>query len=250
MSFKKRIKTLAEKIFEVRIFRVLPKGIDFSHDVSNAMPTYKFKVIFDVGANVGQSTITFLDEFIDSYVYSFEPVYTTYEQLKLNVNKHMARVSLHKLALGSKSGSANIVMEGSSDMFYIKEQAKIDTAKTSSVESVKISTLDEFCLEHNIQHVSYLKIDTEGGDLEVLKGSSEMLSKQKIDFVQVEAGMSPRNKRHVAFELLKQQLESSNYYLFGIYEQVDEWITKEPNLRRTNSVFMSKKMIEEFRKHV
>lgn len=247
MSLKNKLRKLCEKLFRVRIFRVMPRGVDFAYDVSRNLPAYNFNLIFDVGANIGQSTLLFLKEFKDSYVYSFEPVGETYEQLKLNLNKNRSRVSLNKIALGSKIGSVNIVLEGSSDMFYIKEETQIDTSMTQNFEHVEISTLDAFCLENDIHHINFLKIDTEGGDLDVLKGSVEMLKKQKIDFVQVEAGMSPLNKRHVAFELLKQYLESTEYYLFGVYEQVDEWITKKPNLRRTNSVFMSKKMIEKYK---
>lgn len=247
MSLKNKLRKLCEKLLRVRIFRVMPRGVDFAYDVSRNLPTYNFNVIFDVGANIGQSTLIFLSEFKNSYVYSFEPVSSTYEQLKFNLDKHKQRVSLNKLALGSQTGSANIVLEGNSEMFYIMEKTQLDTSMNQNVELVEISTLDIFCQEKNIQHINFLKIDTEGGDLEVLKGSSEMLKNQKIDFVQVEAGMNPFNKRHVAFELLKQYLESNEYFLFGIYEQVDEWITKEPNLRRTNSVFMSKKMINKYR---
>jgi len=40
-------------------------------------------------------------------------------------------------------------------------------------------------------------------------------------------------------DLQLRTLESKNYYLFGIYEQVEEWRTSEPHLRRTNLVFIS-----------
>jgi hypothetical protein len=66
--------------------------------------------------------------------------------------------------------------------------------------------------------------------------------------VEVEAGMNASNKRHVPFETLKDYLELRSYLLFGIYEQVHEWPTKEPHLRRTNSVFISRRMIETNRR--
>ena len=64
-----------------------------------------------------------------------------------------------------------------------------------------------------------------------------------MDFVEVEAGMNAGNKRHVSFEALKDYLESRSYLLFGIYGQVHEWPTKKPHLRRTNPVFVSRRMI-------
>jgi hypothetical protein len=74
-----------------------------------------------------------------------------------------------------------------------------------------------------------------------------MLASQAIDFVEVEAGMNPGNTRHAPFESLKAFLESNDYRLFAIYEQVEEWPTDEPHLRRTNSLFISRRMIETAR---
>ena len=71
-----------------------------------------------------------------------------------------------------------------------------------------------------------------------------MLSEQKVDLIQVEVGMNPRNDRHVPFESIKNFLESHNYFLFGIYEQVLEWPSKRPYLRRTNPVFISQRLID------
>ena len=50
--------------------------------------------------------------------------------------------------------------------------------------------------------------------------------------------MNPRNVTHVPFEALSEFLKSHGYFLFGIYEQAHEW-SGEPQLRRTNPVFIS-----------
>jgi hypothetical protein len=92
-----------------------------------------------------------------------------------------------------------------------------------------------------------MKIDTEGADLDVLKGAERMLNEQRIDIVKVEAGMNPTNHLHVPFEVLKNYLESKHYFLFGIYEQKHEWPTKHPHLRRTNPIFISQQVIENNR---
>ena len=108
-------------------------------------------------------------------------------------------------------------------------------------------TLDDFCQDQKINHISYLKVDTEGADLDVLQGARGALERNEIDFVEVEAGMNPHNKYHVPLEKLKSFLEGHDYYIFGIYEQVREWIEKKPNLRRTNAVFISNKMISQYK---
>jgi hypothetical protein len=76
-----------------------------------------------------------------------------------------------------------------------------------------------------------------------------MLTEQRIDLVEVEAGMNPSNIWHVPFEALKDFLESHMYFLFGIYEQENGlWASREPHLRRTNPIFISHHMIEMNRK--
>lgn len=112
-----------------------------------------------------------------------------------------------------------------------------------TLESVKIETLDDFCLEHEISHIGFLKIDTEGNDLNVLRGGKQILSQQRIDVVQVEAGMNPANKRQVPYNSLCNFLEARNYLLFGIYDQVSEWPQRKPHLRRANPVFISREVI-------
>jgi hypothetical protein len=56
--------------------------------------------------------------------------------------------------------------------------------------------------------------------------------------------MNSKNRRHVPFDVFTKFFERKNYFLFGVYEQVNEWPTKEPHLRRTNPVFISDKIIK------
>ena len=137
-----------------------------------------------------------------------------------------------------------MVKKGSPDMFFVADDSS--TGKTTpgvEMEEIDVLPLDAFCEREEISHISFLKIDTEGGDLNVLKGAEKMLSQQRVDFVEVEAGMNCGNKFHVPFETLRGHLEERNYSLFAIYEQVHEWPANEPQLRRANLVFMSRALI-------
>ena len=243
MSLKHRIKQLVEHLANIHIYRVLPRGIDIAYDIHNSFPMYRIDVVFDVGAHVGQSAKRFLDCFTISHIYCFEPVSDTFRRLQDTLQGNN-RVHCVQIGLGSFKGKGKMALKGSSDLFFLLDQSKNSPANEDVMtEDVDIVTLDEFCLARKIGQINYLKIDTEGGDLDILRGSVNMLNEQRIDFVEVEAGMNASNKRHVPFETLKGYLESRNYFLFGIYEQVDEWPTKEPHLRRTNPVFISRRMI-------
>lgn len=130
-------------------------------------------------------------------------------------------------------------------MFFLLGAAQdVEVDDGARLEEVTLETLDEFCREHQVERINYLKIDTEGSDFEVLKGAVRMLAEQRIDVVEVEAGMNSRNKRHVPFQVFTRFFEERNYFLFGVYEQVNEWPTRQPHLRRTNPVFISEKVIQ------
>ena len=50
----------------------------------------------------------------------------------------------------------------------------------SQVITVQSTTLDHFCASHGIDRLDFLKIDVEGAELSVLKGSADMLRRRKI----------------------------------------------------------------------
>lgn len=247
------IKTIANKIIEkivrkyiIRKYINYPghRGIDFIQDIKKSLPNYRFKKIFDVGANVGQSSKIYLSRLPNSYIYCFEPASETFHKLKKNLN-YSERVNFYQLALGASNRVGKLVVSGSSEMFHLLDNPNSPSLENNvATESVDIVTLDEFCKENNIDHISFLKVDTEGADLEVLKGSTTMLSEQRIDFIQLETGMNPYNNYHVPFESIKSFLEDYKYFIFGIYEQMHEWPEKEPHLRRTDPIFISYRMIK------
>jgi FkbM family methyltransferase len=242
-SPKQLLRRLFEKCTGTRIFRTLPRGIDRFADVKSCLPNLDIGVVFDVGANVGQSAKLYLANFRGAKIYCFEPVEATYRQLQ-NQLCGCPDVLTFKLALGAERGSGTMVLDGSPDMFFLRRAAG-EAIEPDGVplEQVAIETLDGFCERQRVACIGYLKIDTEGADLDVLRGAEAMLRGQRIDIVEAECGMHARNERHVPLGTLTRYLEERNYFLFGIYEQVNEWPIGAPNLRRTNPVFISDRVI-------
>jgi FkbM family methyltransferase len=191
-------------------------------------------VVFDVGANIGQSFREFRRHYPGAAIYCFEPVAATFRQLTEAIGSD-GNAHAFQVALAARAGDGRMKLEGSPDMFSFADN---DYAGPS--ETVKLDTIDSFCTEHAIDRIGYLKIDTEGADLDVLKGARIALAEQRIDAIEVEAGLNPHNTRHVPLEQLKAHLERRDYLLFGIYEQFYEWPTGRPHLRRANLLFISK----------
>jgi FkbM family methyltransferase len=243
MTIRRQLKRFVEKSTNTHIYQVLPRGVDLLHDVTKDLPTFQAEVVLDVGANVGQSASTFAHWFPKAQIYCFEPASHTFERLRENL-KSNERVQCFQLALGASRGKRRLLLRGPSTTFRLSDPSKDKSEKDDlDTEEVYLETIDEFCRDNKINQISYLKIDTEEGDLAVLKGAENLLSDHRIDLVECEAGMNSGNKWHVPFEILKASLGLKRYFLFGIYEQKKEWPTKEPQLRRANLVFISERMI-------
>jgi len=218
------------------IFRTLPRGIDLPSDLGRWLPRFSAEVVFDVGAHHGQSAEQFLRWFPGARVYCFEPVAESLALLRERLAGE-SRVRCFQLALGARSGEAAIRRDGTPDSYSIEELP--EPAQAGSGDVVAVETVDRFSAREGIARIGLLKVDTEGHDLAVLEGAEGLLARQAIDLVQVEAGWHASNRRHVPVEAFKAHLEPRGYRLFAVYQQVGEWPTGEPYLRRADLVFIS-----------
>lgn len=80
-----------------------------------------------------------------------------------------------------------------------------DECPSASNESAEIRALDYFCAEQKVNYIDLLKVDTEGLDLEVLKGAEAMLRSHKIPIL-AEVSFDPDNTYHTSFFRLAEYL--------------------------------------------
>lgn len=247
MGLKEQIKFILKKTTGLSFYKHLPLGVDPYNDIKQKIPGHDFKTFVDVGANIGQTAIQIRAAFPDTTIHSVEPVKKTFYQLQQNTKGY--NVLTHNLALGSKNEIIEIKIDESNTNSSINSLVSTNNENISgkvSAETIKVVATAEFCKTHNIQHIDYLKIDTEGYDLEVIKGAENLLLNNAISFIEAEVSMNPGNTFHVSFEEVKKYLEQYNYRLFGLYEQVHEWKIKSPVLRRCNALFISEGIIKKY----
>ena len=202
-----------------RYFKVAyqPLGLDHAHDVARFLgsPT-NVKVVFDVGANEGQTAQHYLHAFPCAEIYSFEPVAATYRLLSQRVSI-WPRVRTFQLAFADSNRTARIQLVPVPGLNSLRNEIS-DTNTSSPGELVNIRTLESFCAEENITHIDLLKTDTEGFDLEVLKGAEAMLRAHRIQFVFAEATFQPENTYHSSFFRLAEYLHERGYYFLDVYD--------------------------------
>lgn len=217
------------------------RGVGLGADLNSALAVAP-RTVFDVGAHKGESVDRFARWFPEADIYCFEPSAGSYSDLQQRVSP-LKRVQCFHVALSSQPRTGTLFLRSASDNdSLISYAAASGDEQLIGEQAVSVTTLSCFCDEHAIDSIDFLKIDTEGSDLAVLQGAVDLLAEQKIGVLQVEAGMSRENTKHIPLEKFRDLLEPQGYALFGLYDQVREWPTDRPYLRRCNAVFIAERL--------
>ena len=186
---------------------------DFLLAVEQAGVSFDPAIIFDVGAHVGRYSEKLTLAFPKAKLFSFEPASSTYDVLKRTMSLYPIaqtfRVALDK-TIGQKKFSTQSRSQGNHIIAPYSEE--------EDYELIDVFTGQAFCKNHGIETIDYLKIDTEGNDLNVLVGFADMLNSAAINYIQVECTTNLDNKFHVKLEMFIHFLHPFGYRLFGIYD--------------------------------
>lgn len=242
MDWKTRLKRTLERYAELRLYRhSLPRGVDFAYDCRRLLAPSEMSVVFDVGANVGQSAERFRLTYPSARIFCFEPVPTTYRALVGRVGSY-PEVELHRIALGDLEEERYINIEpnpiGSGNSF-------VNTYASRSREPVRVRTLDNFCDERKIENIDLLKVDVEGFEIEVLKGAKKMLSEQRIKALYLETAVRcDRLHYFVPLHEIDAYIAPFGYSIFGIYDQEIDRIKNVEYLYFFNVAYVLSRLCE------
>jgi len=239
MKFTTQLKEALSKITGYTLSKNsdIPVGTDLIQDLKNKVQL-PMNTIFDVGANIGQTALTFDNYFSESKIYSFEPFSMAYGELIKNTKN---KVKCFNVALGDKIETVeiNIFDDNRSNLNSLKKITQNNEG--SRKETIKVTTGDTFCEEHNISTIDLLKIDTEGFELQVLKGFSKMIQGSKIKAIYCEVGFSTVNERNTYLNDLVEFASKNGFSFFGLYEVNNERITIDKHFG--NALFIDKKIL-------
>jgi FkbM family methyltransferase len=196
-------------------------------------------VIFDVGANVGQSINKFRSQFPKCIIHSFEPSPTTFKILSQQASD-LKDVKLWNCALGSASGQTTFLENSNSDMssfFPLSESGWGEITKETLVE---VKTIDRFCDDEQIEYIDILKSDTQGFDFEVFKGAEGAIRANRIGLIYFEIIFSNMYKNLPPFAQIYEYLTLHDFLLVSFYQfhyqkQLASW---------TDALFVHKSYIQ------
>lgn len=174
-------------------------------------------IVFDVGANVGGWSLTAQAIQPEIVLYSFEPEATTFSRLQAKAQRAgKGNITCCNLAL------SNYV--GKSEFFVSRDNKELSSLYCREYfgttgyfkQSTDVDTIDHFCSSHSIDTIDFLKIDTEGAELQVLKGALRLLREKKIMAIQFEYGGTYQDAKTTLQETM-QLLTDCGYVLFRIH---------------------------------
>jgi FkbM family methyltransferase len=197
----------------------LEEGFRFSKQIQPESTKY---CILDVGSNDGTSIRMFRRYFPLVKIIAIDPIATPRFKLK--------NVTLIKSALSEKEGSRTLVtpiVNGKQltqySSFYKEKMITqicsdmdlVEAEVSTIVNEVKFNTIDNLGIEP-----FFIKIDVEGAELEVLKGSRSVINKcNPVILVEIQNGNS--------YESIKELLSDHGYINISLEEKSAKLISKD-----------------------
>ena len=181
-KLRRAIRCGVRRAFQVDIVRA-DNATPIGRHLREVLASYRIDTIVDVGANEGQFGAMLRNLGFKGDVHSFEPVKSTYDLLA-KATAGDPHWTAHNMALGKAPGRLVMnVSEGSVFSSALRPNdygaAKFNDIKVQRQEEVEVSTLDHF-IEHRLSDKKrriFLKMDTQGYDLEVFAGATTSLDK-------------------------------------------------------------------------
>ncbi len=155
------------------------------------LTAYNIDAVIDIGANQGQFALKIFKAIEPKFIYSFEPIASTFQLLKEKTEKY-TNIKVFNIGIGEENKFVDININSHSPSSSLLPLA--DFHKNSypefienAIEKIEIKTLDSLISDREIQLTlnTLLKIDVQGFEKFVLLGAIETLHKVKMVYVEV-----------------------------------------------------------------
>jgi FkbM family methyltransferase len=149
-------------------------------------------VFFDVGANIGEWTLRCARDAVGQWrIFAFEPSARTFRELSSAIHSSAsATIEPINCALGETDGEAPLFvaheLAETSSMHRREGPHAFLPAEPS--ETIRVCRGDLFCDQHQVDGIDFVKIDTEGSEMAVLRGFQSHVAGRKVGVIQFEYG--------------------------------------------------------------
>lgn len=218
------------------LFSLNRPGMDPFRDIAALMKAPE-PMILDVGANVGQSAAKLRSMFPAAMIHCFEPSPRTFEQLEQNTSNDL-RIAAHNCGMAAAPAQRPFFDNQESVLSSFLRPGADAWSTTVTETKVTLDTIDAFCAQQHIESIDLLKSDTQGYDLEVLKGAKGMLESGKIRLVYLELNFARIYEGQALPGSVIDFLLKRGFRLFSLYQ-----IFRQNNFAAwTDALFVSRNL--------
>ena len=223
-SMKRIIQNLIN-FFGFKIIKIKKKNYrDFDQILKRILKNNN-NIIFDVGANKGQSLDRYRKIFKNTLFYSFEPSLEAFKVLKLKYENY-STIKLFNIALGSEKKKKFFYEYKNNELSsFIKINKKFDETKKKI--SVEIDTIDSIFKKNNLKKINLLKMDTQGYEEPILIGAKNLIAEQKIDLIELEIILGDYYEKFSSFKKIEDTLSSGGYRLLALDRRLNIFENKK-----------------------
>jgi FkbM family methyltransferase len=189
------------------------------------------KVILDIGANIGLTTLYMLSKGAKQ-VYSFEPSSNTLKHLRKNTEKYPNVVVIDKAI--SYTDHEQLTFYYSDVASSIGTLSDSTTNSTTNSEQVNTININSFISQYNLDKIDYVKIDCEGGE----KAFFETITDYNLKKIQiVEGEIHEWITSHQFLDFLKDKLNRCGFSFDlenkgdGLYLFIAKQQTQKPSIQ-------------------
>lgn len=187
-------------------------------------------VLFDIGAHFGESVEYLRSIFPNSLIYSFEPDPVSFDVLKnkkysnnpcfnMAVSRQTGKMAFYQNEISHTNSLLKINLNSKDSIRISEELSKKSSSyydKINNEVEVEVITLDDFIIDNDIESIDLLKIDVQGGEIQVLEGASIALGKAKA--VILEAAFYDFYEKRTTFYDIENVLLPFGFSMFNILE--------------------------------
>jgi FkbM family methyltransferase len=157
--------------------------------LSSLLPDANHPVVLDIGAYHGEYARLVRQFNPAAEIYCFEPHPDSFKILQQAAQE--CGLMAFQLACGSECGRAQLfdaATENGSKRASCYRETLEPRVSDISVLPVEVVTIDEFASARNIRQIELMKVDVEGGELNVLHGAQGLIKERRIKAIQFEVG--------------------------------------------------------------
>ena len=179
----KLFKLIKNKTWRKGLFKNIAANIE----LENLIKGLDVKIIIDIGSNKGQFILLTEKLLNCKKIYSFEPIKELIEKQK-KFFSYRDNINFYNFALGQKTEKKKFFLtkrKDSSSFLKINENINNADYLIENEINVNIHCLDNIINNQDLSDTTLVKIDVQGYELEVLKGSLGILKKIKFILIEI-----------------------------------------------------------------